>query len=111
MLTSVLITSLGLFVRKSAVPSVCCLRTGSTIRPTGPRVDGLRLPARVRVVLDLHLLQRLDRLVLVHKRVSALPVPNEARDNAPNRIRPLSERGVITGKQTAGGENWGPYRR
>lgn len=57
---------------------------------TWPCVDGFGLPVGICEVIGLPLLQRLDRLVLVYKRVAALTVAYEARDDASNCIRTFS---------------------
>lgn len=69
MLTKVLITSLGLFARKSergARQLTAGIRYVGDVR-TGSCVDGLRFPIRICIILDFRLLQRVNGLILIYK--------------------------------------------
>jgi hypothetical protein len=88
MLTNVLITSLGLFVRSLLVmSSPMHLSTHSVdLKRPWSRVKRLRLPLEIVVVLNLRLLQWLDGLVFVDQQIPAFVISDEVRDDATDRI-------------------------
>ena len=57
-----------------------------TQSPTRPGIVSFRFPVWIREIIY-ECLQRLNRLVLVHERVTALAVSHEARYDATDRIR------------------------
>lgn len=85
-----LITSLFLLARKSEVLVRFCRENTCIGSPTRSCIAWFRLPSRIAIIIDFHLMQRLWRLILVQYRIAAIYVTDQIRYNTANCIGSFS---------------------